>query len=118
AVFTDQRHELLCGNQEGYCVDKTKKSQNDEPSKPIRITAMENGAEEFLVRHCKEARSPTRPNIQRSTLNAQHGLLQPNSFENGDEPRIVAQQIPSWIDLQKSHMRIALITCSLQGQQC
>jgi hypothetical protein len=98
-VFTNQRNELLGRNKKCHDINKTEHPQNDEPGEPIRIAAMEKDSEEFLVCHCKDARSPRRPNAQRSTSNAQHRLLKTDAFEDRDEARIVPKRIPSRIDL-------------------
>src|SRR5437763_3716725 len=67
-MLADERNELLRCNEKCDCVNETKQSENNESGEPIGIAAMEKHSEGFLVHHCKEARLPRPPNVQRPTL--------------------------------------------------
>jgi len=81
-MFADERDELLCCDQKGNCINKTKQAQNSEPGEPIRIPAMEKFSEDILSHHNIMGAGPI------------WSLLEANALEDFDETGFRTHRIP------------------------
>ena len=78
----DQRKQLIYCHPKRDCVHETKRPQNHEPRQTVLITATSQQLKELIVSHEQRGEE----------------LLQTDSLQNLDEPRIRAKRIPSRID--------------------